>query len=346
MILVQFGDLHLDAVLSGFSGDKSRELRRQARQLLESVVELGEKSRADLILCTGDLFDSEAPYLDSVLGAAEALGKTEIPVFIAPGNHDPFSPASPYSAVDWPRNVHVFSSAAAETVELPFCRVTGWANTEKRQSFRPLKNFVCGGGTLPEILLFHGEIAEDSPYFHATPEEIAATKADYLALGHVHAGFQKTFGSTLAVMNGGVQSTKLGETGDKGAVLANVDSGEAKAALVNLPGNRSFSAELLDTGEKELLAAIRKIPNVEPGRAVVSIVLRGEKQSSLKNIYEKTSDFLKIKIDDRRRETAKVPTGKSLAALFARRAAETGLDGLALKFGLAALENREQPENN
>ncbi len=36
------------------------------------------------------------------------------PVFIAPGNHDCWSPNSVYAALDWPEHVHIFRAPGME----------------------------------------------------------------------------------------------------------------------------------------------------------------------------------------------------------------------------------------
>ena len=55
----------------------------------------------------------------------------EAQVFIAPGNHDFYSPRSIYAGTRWPENVHIFSTVQVESVELPAlgCVVHGAAFT-------------------------------------------------------------------------------------------------------------------------------------------------------------------------------------------------------------------------
>ncbi|MFQ8759139.1 MAG: hypothetical protein ACLSAF_06515 [Intestinimonas sp.] len=55
------------------------------------------------------MFDSADTYAETTQALARALGQTGCPVFIAPGNHDYFTLRSPYSALHWPENVHIFA---------------------------------------------------------------------------------------------------------------------------------------------------------------------------------------------------------------------------------------------
>ena len=344
MILVQFGDLHLDRPFDNTSSDRARILREQRRNLLSEVVELVKRENADAILCTGDLFDSPCPYLDSCLFAAKVFSQTDIPVFIAPGNHDPYSPRSPYEAVEWSENVHIFKSSSPQTLTFPAFRITGWANTERRQSFRPLEGFRSDKRDgIPEILMFHGEIVPDSTYFSADGSQIMATGADYLALGHVHAAFQKRFGSCLAVMNGGTEATRRDETGEKGAILAKITPEGSEARLVPLQGRRAFLAELEDVGEDAVFSKLSELCPFPAEKTMVSLTLRGKVLSDPGRLSELCKAFLSFELDDRRRGERLLKGGKSLAALFSRRAEEENLSDLALEFGLCALENREQP---
>lgn len=343
MKFVQFGDLHLDVPFSGCSPARARERRAAARALPRKIVELANSVCADAIICTGDVFDSPSPYLDSVNAVAEAFAMAKMPVFVAPGNHDPYTPTSPYGAVSWPENVHVFCSPEPETVVLPFAAVTGWANTERRRSARPLESYSASYRGIPEIFVLHGDVAADSPYFHFTPEELSACGADYVALGHVHAHFKREFGSTLAVMNGGVQSHRYGECGEKGVVLAEVTETSARAELVPLPGERCFAFECEAETPEDVARAFFAACPFAPEQTMADIVLKGTGRADLRQTEQCLSRCLSVRLTDGRSRPRALPEGKSLAALFARRAAEAGLDGLALDFGLAALENREPP---
>lgn len=347
MILVQFGDLHLDRPLESLSDARARSRREQSRNILLQVIELADRENADAIVCTGDLFDSSRPYLDSCLFAAKAFGGTDIPVFIAPGNHDPYSPSSLYEAVDWPSNVHIFTSSAPQTLTFPSFRITGWANTERRSALRPLDGFRAERkGGLPEILVFHGEIASDSVYFSADGSQIAASGADYLALGHIHGAFQKQFGSCLAVMNGGAEATRRSETGEKGAILAKITPDGASADLIPLGGCRAFHAELEDAGEEAVFSELLRLCPHSTDKTMVTLTLFGSVLSDADRLCGLAKEFMSFKLLDRRREERISRNGKSLAALFAKRAEENSLSALALEFGLAALENREQPHTD
>ena len=66
------------------------------------------------------------------------------PVFIAPGNHDPYVRTSPYMESDWPDNVHIFSTEDLQKVEVDRlgCVVHGAAFTDSHRVSEALATFI------------------------------------------------------------------------------------------------------------------------------------------------------------------------------------------------------------
>ena len=58
---------------------------------------------------------------ETVEAVKAALAEMAVPVFLAPGNHDPYGPT--YTG-DWPGNVHIFRTSRMESVPLPELGVT------------------------------------------------------------------------------------------------------------------------------------------------------------------------------------------------------------------------------
>ena len=138
--LVQFGDLP-DPYLNRL---RKRPPRAKAsRQLLYDTVKYASDVNADIILCTGDLFDTNAPYYVTLRSAADAFSRVKIPVLISPGNHDPYRKDSPYSS-SWSENVHVFKEPHPREIVLEKLgvRITGIVNTEQNQASRPLIDYT------------------------------------------------------------------------------------------------------------------------------------------------------------------------------------------------------------
>ena len=117
--IVHAADFHLDSAFGGLPTDKARERRRESRELADRLADLVRAEEAEIVLLAGDLFDGERVFPETLERLKAALASMGCPVFIAPGNHDPYTPHSPYAATDWPENVHIFRSEAIESVLLP-----------------------------------------------------------------------------------------------------------------------------------------------------------------------------------------------------------------------------------
>ncbi len=157
MKFILFSDLHLDAPFQWAPVALGRKLRRALRETLDRICALASERGADAVFCAGDLYEQENFTPDT----AEYLRTTfaniaPVKVFITPGNHDWYGPASLYQRVPWSSNVHVFTEASLVPVPLEK-GLTLWgaahrapANTDNfLQGFR-----VEGQGA--HVALFHG----------------------------------------------------------------------------------------------------------------------------------------------------------------------------------------------
>jgi exonuclease SbcD len=116
--LLHFADLHLDAPFAWAPPQTARLRRRNRRQTLTRIIELAEEEHVDAVLSGGDLFEQERFTPDTVAFLRETFARTELPIYLAPGNHDWYSSRSPYALVEWSPNVHIFTAARLTPVEL------------------------------------------------------------------------------------------------------------------------------------------------------------------------------------------------------------------------------------
>ena len=132
--IIHAADLHLDSPFEGLPSGKASVRRGEQRGLLSRLAELALREKADIVLLSGDLLDSDNTYYETGDELIRSLGSMGVPVFIAPGNHDYYSDKSPYARLKLPENVYIFKNGQIECVELPFLglRVYGAAFTDKR----------------------------------------------------------------------------------------------------------------------------------------------------------------------------------------------------------------------
>ena len=355
--IIHGADFHLDAPFAALSPEQARVRRAEQRQLLERLANLAEAEGADLVLLSGDLLDGGETYQETVEALARALGQIGAPVFIAPGNHDPYGPRSVYANTVWPDNVHIFSTVQVESVELPEhnCVVHGAAFTTPQADRSPLMGFSAPRDGKLHLMVLHGDVASQGRYGPIDPADIAASGLTYLALGHVHAcsGLQKA-GDTFWAYPGCPEGRGFDETGEKGVLAVTVgDDLALSARFVPLAGRRYEIVEVDVTGADTAEAALQTALPPAPTGDCCRIVLTGQRDFEAPDLAALTAlaapSYFSVTLRDHTRPRR---------ALWAR-AGEDSLTGLVLRalkgaesleerelaarFALAALEHGEDP---
>jgi DNA repair exonuclease SbcCD nuclease subunit len=247
---LQIADVHLDGSISSklFPPDKQKERRKQVRETFERAVDLSIERSVDVVLIPGDLWDDESVQPDTVGWLADLfqkLNKHDIPVYIAPGNHDFFAPGSGYSCEfrqrerlpDWPANVHVFTSGEFETRMLSNHSDVTITGRAFRENVLLEERLLSQRVPRPEdstiqILLFHGSRLkgihpEGKPLITAPfeDEELLAQGFSYTALGHYHTyqTIKDAEGRIRAAYSGCPAGRTLAEVGEKGALILEIE---------------------------------------------------------------------------------------------------------------------------
>ncbi len=356
--LLHAADLHLDSPFEGLSSEKAELRRSEQRELLRSLAQLRAESGAQLVLLPGDLFDSSAAWAGTEELLRLALAEMEVPVFISPGNHDFYTPGGRWDRLRLPENVHVFSSPRLSAVELPGLglRVWGAAFTDTvsgplLRGFRAEKR----EGVL-DLLCLHGDLGvPNSRYCPISEAELAESGMDYAALGHVHSfsGLRRA-GDCFWAWPGCPEGRGFDETGEKGAIVADVEPGNVDLRFVPLCSRRYESLELDVSGLDSF-----SLP-ADAERNIYRITLTGETDAppdlaALRRRLEGSCFGLRLRDATRaRRDVWARAEEDSLRGVFLRllrdkyEAApdEAGREAVtrALRWGLAALDGGEEAE--
>lgn len=356
--IIHGADFHLDSPFSGLSPERAAQRRGEQRDLLTRLAQLAREKQADLVLLSGDLMDGETVYRETAQALSQALGGIPCPVFLAPGNHDCYSPSSVYATLDWPDNVHIFTSPAMEGVDLPQlnCTVYGRAFCSPHETDSPLAGFRAAEDGRLTLACLHGDTAPGSGYGPISQEEIAASGLDYLALGHVHqhSDLQRA-GRTAWAYPGCPEGRGFDELGDKGVLVVTVDDGGAVSAEFVPLARRRYEILTVDvTGAESPAAALAAALPADAGEDCCRIVLTGERGeeppelAALAALAEPRFYSVTLRDQTRERRALWARSGEdSLTGLFLRTLRSGALEGdgleLAARFGLAALENGEDP---
>lgn len=238
MKLLHSADWHLDAPIQGRTPEQTALLRQALLSLPQKISALARQERCDLMLLSGDLFDGPCSA-QSLSAVQQALAEAAMPVFIAPGNHDPMATDCPWNRPGWPDNVHIFRSAAMESVSLPDlnCRVYG-AAFQGPDSGPLLQDFRARCNEAYTLCVLHGDpTITDSPYNPITRAQVQGSGLTYLALGHIHKGDAFAAGSTLCAWPGCPMGRGFDELGQKGVLIVTAGD-DCQSRFVPLPGPR------------------------------------------------------------------------------------------------------------
>lgn len=185
VVIVHSSDLHLGTDDS-FS-DKDR------LAVLPKVLSAASEVNADVVVLAGDSFDNHRQPLDLLQRAAGMLRDYRKRVVILPGNHDPLTPDSVYrrAGLGLIPNVSILGLNVDKAVLFEDCELEIWGHAHFDYSdMSPLAN-PHPRSSRWQLAAAHGHYVDQerdpnrligSWLIH--PEELAATAADYVALGH------------------------------------------------------------------------------------------------------------------------------------------------------------------
>jgi DNA repair exonuclease SbcCD nuclease subunit len=178
-VLVHSSDIHIDDA-RGTAG-------------LSVVLATARALRGDVVLLAGDTFENDRPSAAVLDRAGELLAEAGMPIVILPGNHDPALPDSVFArhGVASIPNVSILGVTHDEAVCFPAYDLEIWGHAHRDYfDMAPLRG-PRRRSTRWQVAMAHGHY--EPPESRANPlrpswifgdEEIAATGADYLALGH------------------------------------------------------------------------------------------------------------------------------------------------------------------
>lgn len=208
LIVVHSSDLHVDhdytARIHGGDGTAG----------LACVLNAARAMSADVVILAGDTFDSHRVPQDLIERAAMVMSDAHVPIVLLPGNHDPAVSegiyyGGPLGAVD---NLHILGVTHDERVVFDGLSLEVWGRPHRDyddmipfelQRARPQRR------TRWQIAMAHGhyEPAPDRsvgprPSWLIGDAEIAATGADYVALGHWNRAIRVGNGAVPAYYSG------------------------------------------------------------------------------------------------------------------------------------------------
>ena len=208
IVVVHSSDLHVDhdytARLHGGDGTAG----------LACVLAAARGIGADAVILAGDTFDSHRAPQDLIERAATVMAGAVLPIVLLPGNHDPAVAEAVYrgSALAAVKNLHVIGVGLEDSIVLPPLSLEVWGRAHR--DYGDMIPFEIGRERHPrrtrwQIAMAHGHyepVPDRSkgprPSWLIGDAEIAATGADYVALGHWNRAVRVGNGSVPAHYSG------------------------------------------------------------------------------------------------------------------------------------------------
>ncbi len=204
LTLLHTSDVHLD--------DRVDETRPSTGQLgFMSVIDKALELDVDMLLLAGDLFDHNR-VKEACLGfASEQLARLSCPVVMITGNHDCLASYSIYHKYDpceAGSHIHFIRDLDGTTLDFPDLGLRVWGKSmfDHHPENKPLAGLPAERRDDFWMLgMAHGYLVDRGATMFSsliTPEEIAASGLDYLAMGHVHVYQSVVHGDTCAAYCG------------------------------------------------------------------------------------------------------------------------------------------------
>jgi len=345
--LLHTADVHLGARHADLGDQASAQRERQYAAFVASI-DLAIAERVDLFLIAGDLFDSNVQPRRSVERAAAQLRRlveARIRTVLIPGTHDVYDRSSIYRTYD----VAAMSGALGtdlvtvldpghDDVHLPALDVVvhGQCFATKRAPFSPLRELDCASDHRAtwHIGLLHAAVAipdkTDGDDVVITPDEIAASHLDYLALGHWHSFTQAKVGDTIYAYSGAPEAVAMDQDRAGKVLLVSLDQkGDRKHVEIDARqvGRTRFERLEIDAaalGTQPALVA-QLAAKADPD-LVLDVSLIGVRPDSLDLATDEVENeigdsFLKLRIRDRSvapLPDSSLPLGDTVLGAFVR----------------------------
>jgi DNA repair protein SbcD/Mre11 len=226
MRLLHFSDLHLDSPFTWAGPELGRQRRLALRAVLQNITAVAAEQQVDALVCAGDLYEHDRFTPDTVRFVADAFNAVEVPVLLAPGNHDWLGPASLYANAGFAEHVHVFDQTRLTPVELTDgFTIWGAAHRAPANTDGFLDGFMVDRGGV-NIGLFHGseqgamawQESAKIPHAPFKARQITDAGLDHALVGHFH----RPRHETEYTYPGNPDPLTFGEDEARGAVLVTV----------------------------------------------------------------------------------------------------------------------------
>ena len=283
-------DLHLDTKFQYLDVEKNAIRREELRELFSRIVSIAISELVDVVFIAGDLFEGMNASANSLELIHDEIERAKpIRFFIAPGNHDPYTPNSQFALLNLPDNAYIFKSTQIEKIVVEelnlvvygaaFVAITCSANLLADFHADADEGAGAGESGYASVAVIHGDMAQNSVYNYISKKDIENSGLDYLALGHIHSTSIEKIGKTTYAYPGAPEGRGFDECGDKGILIGEISKGKVSTEFRQTAYRRYF-VEVVDVSDcqshEEIVAKIGKLTFLGAELNFYKLVLKGE----------------------------------------------------------------------
>lgn len=343
MKFVHIADMHFDSPFVNLSEkDIMGDLRRlEQRKVFKKIIEYIKENNIKYFFISGDLYEHKyikQSTIDYINKLFEEIPETNI--YIAPGNHDPYTKNSYYNKYNWSKNVKIFGPKV-EKIETQDANIYGYGFDDFYCSDSGIENIELERTEKPNILIIHGNIdgstIEDMQYNSMSKKMLEEKGFDYVALGHIHKKDYNTEENQKIVYPGSTISLGFDELGEHGMIVGDVEKNKLETQFIKLDDKQFTKRELnVDNiySKEELIEKINELEIEENN--YVEIILIGNRNFEI-NKYDVIKYILNNNI-------IKIKDNTKIAYNLEKLKNENTLKGLFIKEMNKKLKNAETEE--
>ncbi len=294
--ILHSSDLHLDASFAadGITSDIGAWRRSDLRATIGRILALARERRVDAVTIGGDLYDQDYVLPDTGEFLAQQFARlAPIRVFVAPGEHDPYTTRSLYALTRWPSNVHIFTQSQLDPIQLtPDIHLWGAAQPAPQDNRVVERVRVNQPGI--NLLLLHAAERDDAKsgaeaHFIVDASSVHNAGFDFALLGHRHTAWVWPDEAPRCVYPGSPEPLCWNESGGgHNIVLLTVDQDQIRLEQIPVSQWRYWTAEVDLTdccGPDEATQRIHYALSAAPGgpdeRLICSVILTGSPDFAL-----------------------------------------------------------------
>lgn len=301
-------------------GDFGNKVREQRLESARQVIQIAIDHDVDFLVLAGDTFEDHGVSSTVVQKVIDILGKFPRPIFLLPGNHDPFVASSVWNHLGWRSFPQITILEETKEYEVPGGVLLAAPLKSKTSLVDPTAALSRYAGNRIAIGVAHGSfdcLPENPGDFRIAKDAAERLGVDYLALGHWHSTvvFPDSTGVHRSAYSGTHEPTKFGERDSGQVLLVEIETPKGTPKITQVRSGR-YQWEVWDrtvSTNEDLERIVRSIEeHSQPSDTLVDLRLSGVFDIRNEVTLRRIEELLRVRFAYARIDTEpmrELPTG-------------------------------------